>query len=181
MYKYIIAFPIDEEPYLKTLRDLIDKVAKETGLPPIYEKMVPHITFHRPIENIDEEKIKNITKGAVLHIKQTRITVSSIYNFGKNYIVLPVHSTKTVASLWININSILSQLPEYEHDKYDGDNTLHISIAEKTSEVFDKCWKNIKNIEFEEMNIPVKKISIFRKNLSGGAWEILDEYEIPEK
>ncbi len=178
MYKYIIIFPIDEEPYFSQICMLMDHVTKDTGIPPLYNKMVPHITFHRPIVGIDEEKIKNITKGSTLQTKQTRVTVSNIHNFGKNYIVLPVHATKTVANLWISINSILSQLPEYEHDIYDGDNTLHITLAEKTSKVFDSCWKNIKEISFEEMDIPVKKISILKKAINGGDWETVEEYDI---
>lgn len=179
MYKYILIFPIDEDPYLGTIRELMDKISIKTGLPPLYKKMCPHVTFHRPLVGINESVIRNITEGTILtHLRQTRISISNIHHFGKQYIVLPVHATKTLADFWVNLNSLLSQIPEYEHGAFDSDNTLHITVAEKTHNVFDFVWGEIRVFPFEEMDIPLKKIRICRKPVDGGVWDTVKEYQI---
>ena len=157
----------------------MDEISKKTGLPVLYQKMCPHVTFHRPIVGINESTIKNITEGTILtHLRQTRISISNIHHFGKQYIVLPVHATKTLADFWVNLNSLLSQIPEYEHGAFDNDNTLHITVAEKTYDVFDTVWKDIRMISFEEMEIPLKKIGIYKKPINNGIWQMVEEYEI---
>jgi hypothetical protein len=116
----------------------------------------------------------------VLQIRQTRITVSHLHHFGKEYIVMPVHATRSIATLWVGINQLLSSLPEYVHGKFDDDNTLHITVAEDFSDVFDEVWSKIKTIPIDEMNIPVQKLEIHRKLISGGTWEKCAEYDIPK-
>jgi len=181
MYKYIIIFPVDEEPFYGEMREIMDRVATISKLPPPYLKIIPHITFHRPIVGVDEEVIKNIVMGVTLHIRQTRITVNHLYHFGKQYIVLPVQTTRIIANFWVSVNHLLSELSEYEHGEYDQDNTLHITVAEKTSAIFDEIWPLVKNYVDEEITIPVTKIEIHRKLLEGGSsWEKIAEYQIPK-
>ena len=150
MEKYMLSFPIEEEPYCGIICSLMDKISVLTGRPPLYEKLYPHITFHRPISGIDESVIKKITEGSILtHLRQTRISISSIHHFGKQYIVLPVNATRAIADFWVNLSSLLSQIPEYEHGLYDYDNTLHITLAEKTHEIFDSIWGEVRTISFD--------------------------------
>ena len=178
-YKYLIVFPIPE-PFNAEICLLMDKVSKYTKIPPPYKKLGPHITFHRPIEEVDEETIKNLTKSMVLQIKQTRVSVSSFFPFGKQYVVLLAHATIRLATLWAGITKLVSCLPQYVHGEFDYDNTLHITIAEKTSGVFDSVWPKIKTLSIEPMTIPVERIVLYKKPTDGGVWEKVEEYTIPE-
>ncbi|HTH92877.1 MAG TPA: hypothetical protein VL576_00120 [Candidatus Paceibacterota bacterium] len=180
-YKYIVIFPIPD-PYLERIIEIMDIIALYTGIEPPYKRLVPHITFHRPIENIEEEVIKDFVKSMVLQMRRTRITISDLFPFGKQYIVFPVHATRAVAEFWVGINYLLSRLKEYVHGEFDHDNTLHISVAEKTSDVFDEVWPTIKKmVSFDPMNIPVGKIAIYRKPIDpseNGNWELVVHYLI---
>ncbi|MBU6388626.1 hypothetical protein KGQ72_02010 [Patescibacteria group bacterium] len=138
------------------------------------------MTFHRPLTGIDEGVLTNLIRGATLQMKQTRITVSGLHPFGKQYIILPVHATRDTAALWVGINDILSRLPEYEHGKYDGDNTLHITVAEKTSAVFDRSWPAIQEkVKVEPMTIPLTRVALCRKLEKEGRWELVEQFPIP--
>jgi hypothetical protein len=56
-YKYLVLFPIPE-PYYIQIKEVMIKVERcNTVRCPIFLKQ-PHITFHRPIEGIDETVIK---------------------------------------------------------------------------------------------------------------------------
>jgi len=178
-YKYLILFPIPE-PFNTELCVLMDEISTYTALPSPYKKLPPHVTFHRPLEGIDENLIKNLAQSMVLQIRQTRMTVSHLFPFGKQFIVLPVHATRRLATLWVGINTLLSSLPEYEHGEFDHDNTLHITIAEKTTVIFDSIWKKIEQITINSMTIPVEKIEIYRKPVLDGVWERILELTIPE-
>ncbi len=178
-YKYLILFPIPE-PFNTKLRLLMDSISERTAVPPPYKKLPPHITFHRPIEGVEESTIKNLVESMTLQIHQTRITVNELFPFGKEFVVLPVHATRRLATLWVGINNLLSMLPEYEHGEFDHDNTLHITVAEKTSAIFDTVWKDIKQIAMEPMTIPVEAIEIHRKLIPIGSWEKIAEYTIPK-
>ncbi len=181
-YKYIVSFPVPQ-PYRRRIEKLMAIAAACSGIPSPATKLRPHITFHRPIENIDEETIKRVVQSIVLQIRQTRITVSGFHAFGKEYIVLPVHGTVEVAYLWTGILKLLSAVPEYVHGTFDHDNTLHITIAEKITPVFDTVWPLLQAQPFESMTIPVKKIAIDRKliGVDGSSWERVKEYSIPKR
>ncbi len=176
-YKYLILFPIPK-PYLKQIMDLMDIVALYTGTEPPYKNLIPHITFHRPIEGIEPEEIEDIVQSIVLQGKQTRIRINSIDSFGKEFIVIPAHGTVTVSELWIGILQTLRQHPQYFHGAFDNDNTLHITLAEKTSAVFDAIWSKICFLLTRGINIPLKKIAIYRKPIEQqGRWEVFKEYK----
>ncbi len=177
MYKYLVLFAVPN-PHLGELEELARKMAEKTGLPP--PSLGPHVTFHRPIKNIAEEKILDLTESMVLQVKRTRVTVSHLFPFGKQFIVLPVHATRVVADLWTGITNLLLRLPEYEHGPYDDDNTLHITVAEKTHRVFDRIWPEVQNMFRQEMNIPMETIEVHRKPQEGGKWERIALFQIPK-
>lgn len=176
MKKYLILFPIPD-PYKTRICQTMDEIALHTKIVPPYEKLLPHITFHRPITGIDERVIQNLVLSMSLQAKKTRITVSSMYAFGRHYMVLPVHATHAIANLWVGIHKLLSSLPAYEHSEFDHDNTLHITLAEKTSNIFDEVWPKVRAIPFTEMTIPVEHIELYRK-FEGGIWEKVTSYEL---
>ncbi len=178
MYKYLVLFPIPD-PFGGQLCKLQDEVAALTHISPPYFNLEPHVTFHRPLSGIGENVLKNLIRSATLQMRQTRITLHALYSFGKHYIVLPVQATRDVAALWVEINHLLARLPEYEHGQYDGDNTLHISIAAKTILVFDQTWPAIRKIQVEPMTIPLRTIALYRKLVEGGPWETVETFSIP--
>jgi 2'-5' RNA ligase len=177
-YKYLILFPIPE-PFNATLCALQDRISEYTTLQPPYRKLPPHITFHRPIDEIAEVIIKDLTRSMVLQLRQTRVTVSHLFPFGKEFIVLPIHSTARLATFWVGIINLLKGLPEYKHGPFEHDNTLHITLADQTSSVFNQTWNNISQIPIETMHIPVQKIELHRKPITGGFWERIEEFDIP--
>lgn len=174
--KYLILFPIPE-PYQVGICNIMDTIAVHTKIDPPYKKLDPHITFHRPITGIEERVIQNLVLSMSLQAKRTRITVSGIYAFGKHYIVLPVHATHAIANLWVGIHKLFSSLPAYEHNEFDHDNTLHITLAEKTSAVFDRAWPLVHDMPFTEMTIPVEHIVLYKKE-PGGTWKKVTSYEL---
>ncbi len=178
MYKYLIPFPVPD-PFKGRICELQDAVATITNISPPYWRLAPHVTFHRPLTGISENVLKNIVGSAVLQMRQTRITLHALYPFGKHYIVLPVQATRAVASLWVEINNLLRRLPEYEHGEYDDDNTLHVTIAEKTTPVFDRAWPAVRKIPFEPITVPLRSVALWRKSAEGGAWETVEAFNIP--
>ncbi len=178
--KYIILFSIPE-PFAAKICGLMDKVCAYLKVEAPYKTLPPHITFHQPIVGIDEQTIKNLTQSMSLQIQQTRITVSHLFNFGTRYVVLPVQATKATAALWVGITELLAQLPEYEHDQYDHDNTLHITIAGKIEEVvFVKVWEYVKKISGETMHIPLDRLMLYSKTIDdeNAVWEKVEEYAL---
>lgn len=180
-YKFLVLFPIPE-PHCSVLCRFMDEVAEHTKLPPPYIKIPPHITFHRPIAGIEQGALEDIVTSSSLQIKQTRITVSSLFPFGKQYMVLPVHATLGLVSLWVGLNNFLSRLPEYVHSEFDVDNTLHITIAGKTSAVFDDVWPAVNKLSVPNLTIPVKKIELHRKLIDRDdkLWERVASFSIPQ-
>lgn len=180
-YKYLILFPIPE-PHRGDLCALMDEIAECTKLLPPYKNIPPHITFHRPISEIDLDSLVNIVRSSSLQIKKTRITVSGFFPFGKQYIVLPVHATLSLASLWVEMNNLLSRLPQYVHGEFDMDNTLHITVARKISEIFHNVWPQIRQIPIPDFTIPLTHIELYRKGTDGEhkMWEKVESFPIPD-
>lgn len=177
--KYIIALSFSDE-YDKKLRILMDNVSLITNTPPLYNHMIPHVTLHRPLSGINYEKIINLAQSIALRLHKSRIRVGGIEHFGKKYIVLPVHATYTIASLWSGIHELLSQVPEYEHGPFDHDNTLHITLAKDTEEIFDQSWNTLREKCFtESFDIPVDRVSVYGK-LSSGDWGVVQHISLPE-
>jgi hypothetical protein len=179
LYKYIVLFTVDAG-YRSTICRLMDAVAKYTGIAPPYVKLPAHITFHRPIVGIDEETLECLVQSMALQIHQTRIRLGQLDHFGKQFIVLPVIGTRRLNAFWVGINDLLSRLPSYEHGPFDEDNTLHVTIAEKTSHVFDKVWPLITDLRIEPTDIPVRHVEVWRKPLYDieGRWEILRSFPL---
>jgi hypothetical protein len=177
-YKYLVLFPVPK-PHKVMIERLAEKVSAHTGLPSPYRgELGPHMTFHRPIEGIEEDVVLTLAKSVSLQCKPTRVTVDRLAHFGKHYIVLPVQTTLANAYFWVRLTAIFAEQPEYEHGPFDFDNTLHISIASKTSEIFDKAWPMVRAISVSEMNIPMDKVALCRKPLSGGDWEKIAEFNL---
>ncbi len=181
VYKYLILFPIPE-PESSDLRALMDEVAECTKLQPPYKNIPPHITFHRPISEIDLDSLLNIVRSSALQIKKTRITVSSFFPFGKQYVVLPVHATLSLASLWVELNNLLSRLPQYVHGEFDMDNTLHITVARKISGIFHNVWPQIRQIPIPDFTIPLTHLELYRKGIGSEhvVWEKVGSFPIPD-
>lgn len=182
MKKYMILCPVEGQPG-KVICTIMDNVSVFTKKLQPYLKLIPHMTFHRPIKGIDEEKLINIAVSAAKRLKKTRITISGLYHFGKKYIVLPVHATLLVAMGWADLFKEVSQLPEYEHSDYDHDNTLHITIGEDLEEVFDTAWSKIqRNCIIDSMDIVVDKIEIWSKSdRKGSKWRCVKSIPLPDK
>lgn len=178
-YKYMVLFPIrgtDGERILS----LMDQVAELTGIVPPHYKLLPHVTFHRPIEGIDEQVLINLVRGMTLVVRQTRVRYNSLDAFGKHFVVLPVHGTRLLNTLWVGINSLLSKLPEYQHGPFDDDNTLHITVGAGLSDIFDDAWPRIRQIDIEGHTIPLDLVELHRKPVEGGRWELVEAFQIPQ-
>ncbi len=182
-YKYLIIFPIPSRES-KLLCDMMDKIARLTKpsppyISPPYERLSPYVTFHRPISGINEDVLKNILQSAILQIKVTRIRLNGLDCFGKQYIVAPVQATASVAHLWIALLQLLQRIPEYKHEKFDHDNTLHVTMAEKIFTVFDKIWPKVRRFKFDAMDIIFDKMELWRKSVTGGSWEKVETFCLP--
>lgn len=175
--RYFVAFDVPP-PFDKKICRLMDWVATATSLEPSYLNLPPHVTFHPPVTGIRESVLHALITSVAFRMRPTHMRVNALDHFGKHYIVLPVQSTQSVARLWVGINQLLRCLPEYEHGAYDDENTLHISVATKTSEVFDRAWPKIQQMRFEPMTIPVSELALYRKPL-GGVWQKIATFSFP--
>ncbi|MDO8231635.1 MAG: hypothetical protein Q7T37_00285 [bacterium] len=178
-YKYVVLFPIPE-PDSGHIRTIMDDIASITGIKPPHHKLPPHVTFHKPLTGIKEDLLENLVMSMVLQMKPTRLVLHDLFPFGKEFIVLPVQATRCAAQLWVGIDANLSRLPKYEHGKYDGDNTLHVTVAEETSLVFDRVWKTVKRkVRVTPMEVLLDKICLYRKPIEGGVWDLVRSFPFP--
>jgi len=84
-----------------------------------------------------------------------------------------------VAHLWIALLQLLQRIPEYKHEKFDHDNTLHVTMAEKIFTVFDKIWPKVRRFKFDAMDIIFDKMELWRKSVTGGSWEKVETFCLP--
>ncbi len=179
--KYIVLFPIEGEPG-KLIRAIADKISEQTKLSSPFNKLPPHVTFHRPISEIDEQKVIDFAKSTALQIHQTRIRIIGLDHFGKEYIVMPAIATLTLSMFWTGVQTLLSRVPEYKHGEFDHDNTLHITVGENLSEVFDYVWEDIRlNVRIQPIDIMVKKISVYGKVDGSMMWKEIVSFPLPTK
>ena len=176
-FKHIVLFPLRDELGERIL-NYMDQVAAYTRLDPPHRKLLPHVTFHRPIEGINESRLVNLVAGMATMTHVTRMRYAGLDSFGMNYIVLPIQATQAVAALWAAITTLLSTFPEYEHGPYDHDNTLQISLAGGTHKVFSRAWPHISRMHVEPRDIVVDCLEIHRKPVEGGAWEFLQRFDL---
>lgn len=186
--KYLILFPI-RGWHADRLVELMDWVATHTKLPPPHVNLPPHVTFHKPIQGMTGDEVANLVASMTLQVKRTRIKHGEhLFAFGKHYIVIPIHATNALANLWAGITRLLSSVPTYEHDPYAHDNTLHITIAAKTTDVFDKIWLDVRDTHIpspdalaeQGQEILLESVELWKKPVKGGKWEFLREFPIPE-
>lgn len=176
-YKHIVIFALTGE-LLDRIKNYMDWIATYTKVAPPHLKLVPHVTFHRPIAGIDEQRLVKTVSGMTDLMYQTRMRYSGLDCFGKNFIVLPIHATQPAAALWASITTLVSTFPGYAHGPYDHDNTLHVSLAGGICKTFDAAWPHIKKIEVEPRDILVDSLEIHRKPIEGGSWELLQAFPL---
>ena len=181
--EHLIAFPI-LDPHRERLRRLMDDAAEVTGLSPPYLRLPPHVSARRPFSGVDERELVRTISLEVARAHQTRMTIAgSLFPFGKQYIVCPVQTTLWAASLWAGILARVADLPGYadSEDEYEGDNTLHVTVAAKTSRVFDTVWPALKTMDVRPMTIPLRHVVLYRKLEAGlQNWKKAATFAIPK-
>ena len=177
MFKYLVALPVPA-PFDDDIVSLMVRVAAVTELNPPC-KLPPHVSFLKPLINIEERVLGNLVWSAVLSMRETRMTVSSFFNFGTHYFVLPVQVPLRAAALWIWMSKRIVLLPEYKYGPYDWDNTPHITVATNTTPVFEQSWPIVRRMEFEPITFPVTEVALYRKPVDGGNWELVKTFSIP--
>lgn len=176
--EYLILFLIPD-PFCIRLCRLMDDIASITRIDPPYRSLPPHVSFHRPLMGIDETALKELLRNIVPQMKQARITLHGVSPFKKQSIILPGQATRGANSIWTGIAAILSALPKYNPGEYDNDRPLHVTVAEKTSCIFDRAWPNIRNIKVELMHIPLQRIALYRKSIEEDKWKQIANFPIP--
>ena len=169
-YKYVVLLPISE-PGVSYLKSLMDRIATFTKLPPPHTRIIPHVTLHRPLAGVDEKAMIRLTRRIDLKVRPEKVTVGGLSPFGKQYIVLPVNVSLGLAYTWVRLYENLAKLPQYKEGEFDRDNILHVTVAEKTSAVFNVAWPEVRTISVPEMQLKVKGIELYRQKTQGGAWE----------
>ncbi|MCL4403886.1 hypothetical protein M1432_00860 [Patescibacteria group bacterium] len=171
-YKYLITLPVEGHE-ANILLGIMDAIANVTGLPAPYSTgLGPHLTFHRPIQGLPEKRLIALVHDAARRMKPSVARASTLYPFGKQYVVMPVYATRTLAKTWLTMTDIVFSLPEYIPGTYDDDNMLHITLARHTSRVFDTAWPLIRKMYVPSLSIPLRRIEVYRKPVSQyGKWE----------
>jgi 2'-5' RNA ligase len=178
-YKYLIVVRVPE-PANKIIRSLMDKVSGYTGTDPLYKKLFVHITLHKPLYGIEEEKLKNIISSVVQKMERATVGLASFHPFGRQYIVLPVIANTGFMIAFIELVKLIMPLRDYEHGEYDFNNTLHITIAEKISPIFSRIWPHIHKMPYRALEFELTTLALLRKPIHhDGLWEVVQEFIIP--
>ncbi len=177
--KYLILFLIPD-PFCTQICHIMDEVTSATGIPPLYRSLPPHLTILRSVLDIDADILKDRVKRVVPRMRQTTIRLDGLSHFGKQFIVLPVLSTRSVASLYVDVDNLLSRIPEYEPGEYNDANSFHVTVADRTSHVFDTAWPNIRKIEVDPMTFSLQEIALYQKPMVGGVWTQICTFAIPK-
>ena len=179
MSRYLVGIKVPS-PFQERICALQDEVSAITGLPPPHKKIGPHFTLHRPVTTIKEDVLARLIWSAVLQMRQTRLTLFAWDHFGPKFMVLPAQVPLEASGLFVGISKLLSCLPEYEHNVYDRDNVLHLTIANDTTHVFERAWPKVSGIPIEKMDIPVTEVALLRKeDKKGTRWEEITTFPIP--
>lgn len=176
--KYLACFSIPH-PHAGDIRRLMHRVAGMTHTKPLCEKLDPHITIYRPLIGVDECAVMNIIEQEVQRARSTMITTDRLSHFETEHIVLPVRAALGVTMLWVDISRRLSKLAGGDPDQYTFDNTLHVSVASKTTPRFKQAWPQVKKIEVEPMHIKLEEIVLYWK-VHGMRWEPLRAFPFPK-
>lgn len=176
MDKHLIVFPVPP-PYGHRLKHLMDEVAKVTGIYPPHWRLPPHITICKPQSGLDERALKSILYNETRLATQAQVTITGLFPFKKHYVVCNVHTTQTIAQLWAGITSRVSLLSGYKRDEHEGKNTLHITIAERTSRVFDRAWPTLCKMHVKPMTVPLEQVILYKQRES--RWEIQEIFNLP--
>ena len=185
-YKYLAAL-IVSPPFDMTILDIERRIAQHTDMPYDSNGLPPKITFHPPITKIDEKTVKTLVHSMSLQVHQTRFITGCLSHFGKEYIVLLICATKTLANFWVGVTNLLARLPDYVHDPHDSDNMLHITVASHTTQVFDRAWPAIKadiGASIEPTTVFAKEIGLYRQEIGTASerfpWEEIARYPLQE-
>ncbi|MHB8913542.1 MAG: hypothetical protein ACYC4I_00835 [Minisyncoccota bacterium] len=159
----------------------MDDAAKVTGTIQPYLRLPPHVSVRGPLSGINEQALVRVISAEVAQARQTRMTIAgSLFPFGEHYVVYPVQTTLSTASLWSGILSRVSRLSGYKASEHEGDNTLHVTIAARTSQVFDAAWPILEKVYIRPMTIPLKYVVLYRKLEVGSQnWKRITTFSIP--
>lgn len=177
IYKYIILAPIPK-PDRSKIVELIDKIAEFTKIQQ-HMQLKPHITLHRPLA-LSEDKIIEAVEGFLSTTNKITVVLGGLSSFGSNYIILPVHTTLELASLWVNLYQRLYSYPEYVTEVFDKENSLHVTLASKVSRVSIETLVKISEIKISSFVIQIEAIEILRKDITreNSRWEKIRKYSL---
>lgn len=176
---HFVVFPI-LNPYRGQLRRLMNDVAEITRIDPPHIGLPPHISVCR-LSGVDERILKKVLSEEVVQARQARMTLlDGLFAFGKHYIVRPVLPTQDAASLWTRLYGRLSVYDKHKNI-HKGDGTLHVTIASRTSGVFDRVWPALKKMELEPMCIPLTRVVLYREKIGAHHWEMAGIFPIPPR
>lgn len=177
--QYIIVSLIPQ-PFEHRLERLMDEIGSIIHMTPLYQKFPPHITLHPPLTGISEIALRNALGQTISYAKEATITLDGRpFPFGKKYIVLPVYPTLGVASLWADLTRDLSCLHGYKRLVRTTDRTLHVTLAKKISNKFNRTWPRIKKVETEPMTFKLENIVLYRQ-INGDPWESIRTFNVPQ-
>lgn len=138
-------------------------VERHTGIQPPCVLMAPHITLQRPFNHVTPETATRHLETVAGKAKAGIVRTCGIWNFGKQFIVLPLRPTRPIASLWVHIGATIESLRGFKPDEYADLDTLHITLAQDTSSIFHLAWPHLKDMRPKEMEIPISCIELWRK------------------
>ncbi len=173
MSRYIFALNVPE-PASGKIRALMDRVAKITGLEAPYRTRPPYITLFPPVE-AEEEDIQRIAKHLARNLPPMSFTTDEIHPFGKKYLSLQPKVPLALAEQWISACKIIREVPGYVRGRYEGENTLHITLARHTSSIFDKAYPRIKRLRVEPIEFIATLLVVYKEDQDGN-WKCVGSF-----
>lgn len=185
-HKYLIVIPVPN-PQRAIAHFVMGKVSLVTGLPAPYTRLVPHITLHRPFASDERSKIEDIIRACTKKSSRMPITTGRFFPFEKDdtarrTIVLPIHPTIPLASLWVNLHDHLARLPGYQREPSDEKNSLHITVATVRDEMYDTVWDHIISLEFFSIGMTLDEVALYQQpvnNSENKKWEKIATFPLP--
>lgn len=171
MYKYLFAYEVPE-PLASLLKQLMEAVAKITGLPSLSRKLPLHISLHRPFSTQNEGDVLRVRNGTVHRMEPVTARCVGLTPFGRKYLAALLVPDFALAKYWVELHEVLSRFPEYDPGVYHGRNFLHVTVGEDLHAYSESTWNTLQKLSIEPCEVNLDTVVLYRKEEGQGAWSV---------
>lgn len=164
------------EPARHSVQALTERVVAITRTLPS-NGLPPHLTFQRVATGIPPAAFMPRLERAVAATHRCSVTFEGLDHFGPHYIVLRVRPTQQLGAMWGRIGEALSCLPNFQAEPFASENTLHVTLAAKTTRVFARAWPRVRRMRVAPIAFTLTRLDMYRRE--DAEWTLFKEFLLP--